>query len=117
MGAETLCGGGRLTLLPGWSRGWSRQRGMDTRTVLRMAGLVAVLVCLILLVVGVDFENGIATPLDCGSVLASEKGWNGERISGCSGPLDGRLTLSLVVGAVGVAAFFGASQIKKREDD
>ncbi len=82
-----------------------------------MAGLVAVLVCLILLVVGVDFENGIATPLDCGSVLASEKQWDGEVRNSCSGPLNGRLTLSLVVGAVGVAAFFGSTQINKREDD
>ena len=83
-----------------------------------MAGLLAVLVCLILLIVGVDSNpGGVATPRDCGSVLASEKGWDGGRLSGCSGPLDGRLTLSLVVGAVGVAAFFGASQVKKREDD
>ena len=81
-----------------------------------MAGLVAVLVCLILLIVGVD-SGGVSTPRDCGSVLASEKSWNGERLSGCSGPLDGRLTLSLVVGAVGVAAFFGSTQVKKREDD
>jgi hypothetical protein len=91
---------------------------MDTRTVLRMATVVAVLVCLILLSVGVDSNpGGIATPSDCGSVIASEKGWDGGRLSGCSGPLDGRLTLSLVVGAVGVAAFFGSTQIKKREDD
>ncbi len=84
-----------------------------------MAGLVAVLVCLILLIVGVDSDpGGVATlPQDCGSVLASEKARDGERLWGCSGPLDGRLTLSLVVGAVGVAAFFGSTQVKKREDD
>ena len=77
-----------------------------------MVGLVAVLVCLILLIVGVAYG---AT--DCGSVLVSEKGWDGRRLNGCSGPLNSRLTLSLVIGAVGVAAFFGASQVKKREDD
>ncbi len=83
-----------------------------------MAGLVAVLVCLILLIVGVDSDpGGTSTPRDCGSVLASEKARDGERLWGCSGPLDGRLTLSLVVGAVGVAAFFGSTQVKKREDD
>jgi hypothetical protein len=91
---------------------------MDTRTVLRMVGLVAVLVCLILLVVGVDSNpGGIATPSDCGSVIAPEKGYDNGRKGGCSGPLDGRLTLSLVVGAVGVAAFFGSTQVKKSEDD
>jgi hypothetical protein len=79
-----------------------------------MATVAAVLVCLILLSVGVNSDPG-GSP--CGSVLASEKQWDGEVRNSCSGPLNGRLTLSLVVGAVGVAAFFGSTQINKREDD
>ena len=86
---------------------------MDTRTVLRMATVAAVLVCLILLI-GVNSDpNGYP----CGSVLAPEKDGAGEVIRSCSGPLNGRLTLSLVVGAVGAAAFFGSTQVKNREDD
>ena len=36
---------------------------------------------------------------------------------GCDAALNDRLTISLVIGAVGLAAFFGASQVKNREDD
>ena len=79
-----------------------------------MATVAAVLVCLILLSVGVSSDSG---SWSCGSVLSSEKGTGDRRLVGCSAPLDGRLTLSLVVGAVGVAAFFGSTQINKREDD
>ena len=71
-----------------------------------MAGVAAVLVCLVLLSVGVDTRTGMYS---CGSVLAPETSGGGVRLAGCSGPLDSRMTLSLVIGAVGVAAFFGAS--------
>jgi len=90
---------------------------MDTRTVLRMAGSVAVLVCLILLIVPPSFSFANGSTWSCGSVLTGHDLGRSSTGEGCDAALNNRLTISLVIGAVGLAAFFGASQVKNREDD
>ena len=89
---------------------------MDTRNVLRMAGVVAVLICLILLIVpsSTSFANGATW--SCGNVFSGHD-VSGTAGNGCDAAVNNRLTISLVVGAIGLAEFFGASQVKKREDD
>jgi len=80
-----------------------------------MAGLAAVLVCLILLTVSVSGTQAGWTG-NCGSVLSPTD----ERLAApvaCEIARNSRLTSSLIVGALGLAAFFGSTQIKKREDD
>ena len=84
---------------------------MSTELRLKMVALVAVLVCLILLAIPatVTHENG--AKIDCGNVFApSDNPW-------CDGAASSRLTIALVVGAVGVAARYGSSRVKKREDE
>ena len=81
-----------------------------------MAGLAAVLVCLILLMVPTS-RSFQSTELDCGSVVSPSAMPNSEQRRACDISHNNRLTISGVIGAVGVAAFFGASQVKKREDD
>ena len=80
-----------------------------------MVGLAAVLVCLILLTVSVSGTQARWTG-NCGSVLSPTGEWLAAP-EACEVARNSRLTSSLVIGAVGVAAFVGASQVKKREDD
>ncbi len=89
---------------------------MDTKNILRMAGIAAVLICLILLIIPTSRPYQ-STELDCGSVVSQSAMPTVERRRACDISHNNRLTISLVIGAVGVAAFFGASQVKKREDD
>ena len=89
---------------------------MDTRNVLRMAGVVAVLVCLILLIVPTAYSRPNGSTWSCGSVFSGHN-VDGSAGRGCDAAVSDRLTISLIIGAVGVAAFVGASQVKKREDD
>ena len=94
---------------------------METSLVLKMFGLAAVLTCLILLLVPVSVPyKGLKSTSDsvapvfqqnCGGVIF------GDDIRRCDKPHNDRLTLSLVIGATGVVALYGASQVKKNEDD
>jgi|TARA_B100000315_G_scaffold164178_1_gene152791 hypothetical protein len=90
---------------------------MATKSVLKMAGVAAVLICLILLIIPTSRPVG-ATESNCGSVLARKEfaSWSNSR-EACDIALNDRLTTSLVIGAVGVAALFGASQVNKRENN
>ena len=81
-----------------------------------MAGLVAVLVCLVLLIVPTSFSFANGSTWSCESVFSGHD-VDGNAGRGCDAALNDRLTISLVIGAIGLAAFFGASQVKKREDD
>ena len=80
-----------------------------------MAGLLAVLVCLILLIVPISATQEGWTG-NCGGVLLPTDEWLAAS-EACNVASNNRLTIALVVGAVGVVAFFGASQVKKRVDD
>ena len=94
----------------------ARKRLMDTRNVLRMAGIAAVLICLILLIIPTS-RSFQSMELDCGSVVSQSAMPTVERRKACDISHNNRLTISLVIGAVGVAAFFGASKVKKREGE
>ena len=76
-----------------------------------MAGLAAVLICLILLFVPTSRDSEFLGRT-CGSVVNRTSD-----AAPCDSAINTRLTISLVIGAVGVAAFFGASQVNKREDE
>jgi len=77
---------------------------------LKMVALVAALVCLIVL--ALPYEAGThetGAKISCGNVFAPEDNrW-------CDGTASSRLTIAFIVGAVGVVACYGASQVKKRE--
>ena len=81
-----------------------------------MAGLAAVLVCLILLMVPTSYSCPSGPTCSCGNVFTGHDHFL-DAGRGCDAAVNNRLTFSLVVGALGLAAFFGASQVKKREDD
>ena len=89
---------------------------MDSKNILRMAGVAAVLICLTLLMFPTS-RSFQSMELDCGSVVSPSAMPTVERSRACDISHNNRLTISGVIGAVGVAAFFGASQVKKREDD
>ena len=81
---------------------------METSQKLRLAGIALLAVCAILLFTPVGSTNS----RDCGSVLSNGPNW-----IGCEAARGNRLTISLIVGAVGAVALYGASQVKKSEDD
>lgn len=82
---------------------------MSTELRLKMVALVAVLVCLILLALPSTVTHESGGKINCGNVFAPADIW------GCDGAASSRLTIALIVGAVGVAARYGASPVKKRE--
>ena len=82
---------------------------MSTELRLKMVALVAVLVCLILLALPPTVTHQNGAKINCGNVFVPDDNpW-------CDGAASSRLTIALIVGAVGVAARYGASQVKKRE--
>jgi hypothetical protein len=89
---------------------------VETSLVLKLLGLTALLVCVILIFTPVGrADDG----RNCGSVVAPEKlsYFPFTSPSGCRSVVGNRLTLSLVIGAGGAVALYGSSQVKKREDD
>ena len=93
---------------------------MDTKNVFRTVGIAAVLICLVLLYSSTSFSSPNGSTRSCGDVIGNAftgHGVDGPAGRGCDAALNDRLTISMVVGAVGVAAFFGSTQINKREDD
>jgi|Marorgknorr_s2lv_3_1036020.scaffolds.fasta_scaffold27959_2 hypothetical protein len=96
---------------------------MDTKNVFRTAGIAAVLICLVLLYSPTSFSLTDGSTSSCGSVINGYD-LDGPAGRGCDAALNDRLTMAMVVGAVGVAAFavgvaafIGSTQINKREDD
>ena len=77
---------------------------MSAELRLKTLALVAVLVCLILL--ALPYETGThvtGAKINCGNVFVPEDNrW-------CDGAASSRLTIALIVGAVGVVARYGAS--------
>jgi uncharacterized membrane protein YhaH (DUF805 family) len=81
---------------------------MSHRQIARLIGGLLLAVAVILLIVPTSLESGRG----CGSVLNSTL-WG----SGCNGALSGRLTISLIVVALGVAAFITASRLEEKPSE
>ena len=81
---------------------------METSLVLKMVGRLALLAFVILLLVPTSSDEKMYGE-SCGNVF------DRSYARGCDKAINTRWVLSLVVGATGVVALWGASQVKKRE--
>ena len=88
---------------------------MNLRNGLKMLGAAGIVLCVILLVTPVTYsgedDNG-PYENNCGSVVAAANSWDE-----CDVERNGRLTLSLIVGGIGVCFFYGAYLAGKAQKD
>ena len=88
---------------------------MNLRNGLKMLGAAGIVLCVILLVTPVTYsgedDNG-PYENNCGCVVAAANSWDE-----CDVERNGRLTLSLIVGGIGVCFFYGAYLAGKTQKD